>query len=437
MAESQPTDEVLLQEARAGIERHRKSDVTVRVTGPDGRPAPGARIALRMKRHRFLFGCALFEALADQDDGRRAGRIPAETLQHWDDLRRRALELFNVATLPVYWGHYEPEQGRTRAEEVKRLHAWCTQHGLRTKGHPVVWCQAVPDWLPADRDALQRLMQKRLAELVEAFGPQSDHPLDFVDFLNEPTVQPQNFDNPLALWMRDLGPAGTVDMAYDLCCAFDLPARGILNHFMRDDEFLQAARTSTGGGRTIRAIGLQSHQHSGTRPLWMFQEETDRFAAGLGVPVHWTENSVLSGESRHIKFVQGKADVPPWPSTPQAEERQARALADQYTLLFGHPAVEALTQWNFTDACSWLGAPSGLLDKDLRPKPAYHAVHQLIRDQWWTDADLVADADGRATARVFRGDYDLCAADRAGRVERRLSATVDGPQTSLAVSLAP
>jgi GH35 family endo-1,4-beta-xylanase len=318
---------------------------------------------------------------------------------------------------------------------VARLWDWCAANGMKTKGHPLIWCEAVPDWLPQDRDELDRLIRRRMDDLAADFGPLSARPLDFVDFLNEPTVQPANFDNPLALWMRDLGPDGTAEMAYDRAAAFRPAERGILNHFLRDETYLELARRLIDGGRPIRAIGLQSHQHSGTRPLWMFQEETDRFAA-LGVPVHWTENSVLSGEARRIRFVKGRADVPPWPSTPEGEARQAEALVQQYTLLFGHPAVEAVTQWNFTDAASWLSAPSGLLDKDLRPKPAYRALHELIRGRWWTDADLVADRRGLARSRVFRGNYRLRVIAPDGAAERELDATVADSAVRLSVDLA-
>ena len=399
-----PRNAELLARARERIETHRKGDLTIEVLDADGKPAPGVKVEVRMQRHKFLFGIAAFEALADQDEQFVRTR-PMKALDHWDDFRHRARELFNFATLPVYWGHYEPEPGKTQSERVKRLHQWCTEAGWKTKGHPLVWCQGPPDWLPEDPGRIKRLIQERMERLVEDFGPQSDHPLDFVDFINEPTVQPWNFDHALARWMQAIGTDASVEMAYQACRGFDLPRRGMINHFLRDREFLDVCRRLLESGRPLRAVGLQSHQHSGTRPLWMFQEETDLFADTLSLPVHWTENSILSGEMRRIRFVQGKADVPPWPSTPEGEEHQGRALAEQYTLLFGHPKVEALTQWNFTDATAWLGAPSGLLDKDLQPKPSYNALYDLIRRQWWTDTDLVTGNDGRATARVFRGDY--------------------------------
>jgi len=408
-----PSNAELLARARDRIQTHRKSDLTVEVLNGDGKPARGVRVEVRMQRHKFLFGIALFEALADKDEQFCRPRA-MKALDHWDDLRSRARDLFNFGTLPVYWGRYEPQPGETNAQKVKHLHEWCVEGGWKTKAYPLVWCSGPPPWLPDDPREIERLIGERMERLVTDFGPGSDHPLDFVDFINEPTVQPENFDHALARWMQTIGADASVQMAYQACRGYDLPRCGIINHFMRDEEFLGVCRRLTEGGRPLRAVGLQSHQHSGTRPLWMFQEETDLFAETLGLPVHWTENSILSGENRRIRFVQGKAEVPPWPSTPEGEERQERALAEQYTLLFGHPKVEALTQWNFTDATAWLGAPSGLLDEDLQPKPAYRALHELIRGQWWSEVDLDTKSDGCATERVFKGDYRVRALGAKG-----------------------
>jgi len=211
---------------------------------------------------------------------------------------------------------------------------------------------------------------------------------------------------------------------------------GVLNHYLRDEGSLALARSTIESGRTPHAIGLQSHQPSGTRALWMFQEESDAFGR-LGVRVHWTENSLLSGEPRKSHFVKGKANVPPWPCTPEGEEHQARALQEQYTLLFGHPNVDAITQWNFTDACSWLGAPSGLLDRELEPKPAYRALRTLIRRDWWSDAGEVTDGDGRLVTRLFHGDYRVRAVGGNGIPGPWLECAVDGPTCCCRIDLAP
>ena len=42
-----------------------------------------------------------------------------------------------------------------------------------------------------------------------------------------------------------------------------------------------------------------------------------------------------------------------------------------YTALFAHPAVQAITWWDFSDLGAWLGAPAGWLRRDMSPKPVY------------------------------------------------------------------
>ena len=81
-------------------------------------------------------------------------------------------------------------------------------------------------------------------------------------------------------------------------------------------------------------------------------------------------------------------------------------------LLFDHPSVEAVTGWDFTDGC-WLGAPSGLLTADNRPKPAYRALERLIRDEWHTECDVTTDENGCARVCGFKGQYALSDGARA------------------------
>lgn len=79
-----------------------------------------------------------------------------------------------------------------------------------------------------------------------------------------------------------------------------------------------------------------------------------------------------------------------------------------YTTVLAQPAVESLTYWGLGDAGAWLGAPAGLLRADGSPKPGYHALKQLLREDWWVQGqDLRSDAQGVLTLRGFAGDYTL------------------------------
>ena len=74
-------------------------------------------------------------------------------------------------------------------------------------------------------------------------------------------------------------------------------------------------------------------------------------------------------------------------------------------MLFSHPAVEAITWWDFSDRNAWQGAPAGFLRADMTAKPAYDRLLGLVKGQWWTRASGRSDADGRYDFRGFLGRY--------------------------------
>ncbi len=142
----------------------------------------------------------------------------------------------------------------------------------------------------------------------------------------------------------------------------------------------------------------------------------ERFAK-FGKPLHFTEVTVVSGK----RTKQG------WNTTPEGEKRQARQVVEFYRTLFSHPAVEAITWWDFSDQGAWQRAPAGLVRKDMSPKPAYLALKDLIEKQWWTGPlELKTDAAGRVTFRGFLGHYEVEAGGRQGsfRLENAGTAAV-------------
>jgi hypothetical protein len=139
--------------------------------------------------------------------------------------------------------------------------------------------------------------------------------------------------------------------------------------------------------------------HSGPWPDERVWDVCERFAR-FGVPLHFTELTILSGREAW--------DGPtPWPSTPEGEARQAREATRIYTHLFSHPAVEAITWWDFSDRGAWKQAPAGLLRQDMTPKPVYDALADLIRHRWWTKEALTTGENGEASFRGFLGDYTV------------------------------
>ena len=94
-------------------------------------------------------------------------------------------------------------------------------------------------------------------------------------------------------------------------------------------------------------------------------------------PLHFTEATILSGELGYeLKKSRPGFD---WKSTSEGERRKAADVERFYTVLFSHPAVEAITWWDAGDQGAWQGAPAGLLRADMSPKPAYDVLLGLVK----------------------------------------------------------
>ena len=131
----------------------------------------------------------------------------------------------------------------------------------------------------------------------------------------------------------------------------------------------------------IDAIGIQSHQHQGYWGAKKIKEVIERFSR-FGLPVHFTENTLLSGmlmppEIEDLNDYQ----VESWDTVPFMEIRQQEDLAEMYGILLNSPYVKAATYWDFADG-AWLNAPSGLVRVDGTPKPAYDRLKSIVESRY-------------------------------------------------------
>ena len=399
-----PSDADLWKGADARIERHRKADATI-VVRRDGRPVADAKIALRQTRHAFLFGSNIFVW------GQCADAKAEEAY------RKRFAELLNYATLPFYWPMYEPQRGRPSHERTEKVARWCREQRILTKGHPLAWNFAEPRWLGDDWQEVRRLQMARFDDCVGRFAGLVDR----WDVVNEAT----HFDRPEFLraapkltdvWKR-LGRVEFTVECFEYARKAGPKATLLINDYRTDPAYerLIEKLVDSRGKRLYDVIGIQSHMHGGTWTNKTIYDVCDRFAR-FGVPLHFTETTILSGE-------RGWERKRPWASTPEGEAYQAKEVARFYTMLFSHPAVEAITWWDFSDYHAWQGAPAGFLRSDMSPKPAFDALVRLVKQKWWTRAELTTGGDGAARFRGFLGDYEA-------------TITADGKTQTVPLSLA-
>ncbi len=384
---------------------HRGARTVVTVLDDAGVPLADADVAVAQSRHAFAFGCTAFELVeADEPDA----ADPA-VLERW-------LALFDTATLPYYWAQVEPERGRPRTQRLLAAARWLTDRGVAVKGHPLAWHTLAPAWLrDLPEDEVAAAVRERIARDVSAA-------LGLVgtwDAINEVVIMPVFDKEPnglTRLCARD-GRVATARLAFEAARAADPAATLLLNDFDLSADYERLVEDCLAAGVRIDAIGLQTHMHQGYRGEEWTRGVLDRFAR-FGLPLHLTETTLVSGDLMPPEIEDlNDWQVPSWPSTPEGEARQADELVRHYRTLFGHPAVQAATYWGISDAGAWLGAPAGLLRADGSPKPAYDALHALVRGEWWLDSTPVrTDAEGRFVLDGSLGEYTVTAGDRTGAV---------------------
>ena len=266
----------IIRKARQRIRDVRRREVEVCVTH-DGKPVENAQVSLLMRRHEFLFGCNCFPATT------------YETKEENDRYTQLFTNILNYGTLPFYWGRYQPQQYRYNEPEIANQVKWTKDHGLKSKGHPLVWHEVVPSWL-TDAHDVGTLEVERVRDIMSKYA----HQVDFWDLNNETTVN-HRFDNPITHWIDKIGPMNMMKLIGGVAREANPDVKLLYNDFnVHGDDFYRFLAQMRDEDVQVYGIGIQSHMH---QFRWTFEETMqimDR-AAEYGWPLHFTECTVISG----------------------------------------------------------------------------------------------------------------------------------------------
>jgi len=381
-------------QAASDLFAHRRGAKTVKVASEGGKP-----VTVRQERHRFLFGCAEFStvAYASKEMEPAAAAAAEKRFAYMADI-------FNSVTLPFYWGNYEPEQGKPDRQRLESAALWLKERGMTLKGHPLCWHTVCAPWLLSmSNDEIFETQIARIRRDVGAFKGL----IDMWDVINEAVIMPlfDSYDNAMTRLCRARGRIKLIRDLFSEARGANSAATLLINDFETSESYDILVEGLLESGIRIDAIGIQSHMHQGYWGVEKTEEILERFSR-FGLPLHFTEVSLVSGAIMPPEIVDlNDYQVESWPSSPEGEERQARETAMFYDSLFAHPLVQSITWWSFMDGL-WLNAPSGLLDKNSEPKPAYRELLKRIKGDWWSgEQQLVTGASGEIAVSGFQGDY--------------------------------
>jgi endo-1,4-beta-xylanase len=358
--------------AAARIDQHRKANLTVEVRDSAGRPVSGARIRARMQRHSFGFGSAV------------AAELLVGTSADSARYREIVASLYNKVVFEndLKWTEWAWENVSTRPRTFQALQ-WLLERGISVRGHCLVW----PGWsnMPPDvRHLTDQALRKRIHDHVLGIA---GHPqllgLEEWDVINEPYSNHDVMDRlgkeETGTWFElahQANPgAGLYINDYNILAAEGADLRH-QDYYYRTIDYLKNTL-----GAPIHGIGMQSHFSGQLTPPERVFEILERFS-GLGLILQITEFDINIDN----------------------EALQADYLRDFMTVVFSHPAVNAIVMWGFWEGRHWL--PKGALYRmDWTPKPHGLVWENLVFSEWWTDQELLTDSEGKVDLRGFKGDY--------------------------------
>ncbi len=384
-------------------ERYRKGDAVIRVVDRAGRPVEGASIKAEQLTHDFLFGCNIymFDRLATPEQNAR-----------YKELFKGVM---NYATLPFYWRGFERERGKPGYAYIDKVARWCRENGVTAKGHPLVWTHeaGVPTWLPEDRpDEVRRLLEARVREIVSRYKGligvwdvvnESTHTRTFAD------MSVFDYTSLPVRWAEEANPEAML-----IVNEF-----GVIGDTKGTGAFFKLLKQMKDAGVPYDAVGIQTHMHGRLLSLPTILETLDKFAE-LGKPIHFTETTVLSGRET---------------SDPAEEKKQAAYVEKFYRVCFSHPAVKAITWWDFSDAGAWQRVAAGLVRKDMTPKPVYRVLDRLINKEWRTSVEGRTGADGTYSFRGFGGEYRVEVTIPSGEMKTAESHVAEQKMNSIEVRM--
>jgi endo-1,4-beta-xylanase len=358
--------------------------------------AAGRFGAMTLSRRYFLgaaamagFATTIGRAAATAIASRRAGFGAAATLvdlkadpRLGEAIAARCTELAPVWELN--WQFLRPKRDAFVFGAGDELVAFADSHGLKTRGHSLVWYSGMPDWtreISSARDA-----ERELVRHIETTAGHYRGKLTSWNVVNEPTADDASNDRSYrpCLWSNYLGPR-YAEIAFRAAAAADPHAKLMLNEY--DVEHVgprNANRRATlrrmaldllDAGAPLQAIGLQGHLQGAT-PI--DRDGLSAFVADMrraGLEVYVTELDVID------------RDLPGDPAERDAIiARQVDALLSAASA----PApLDKIVTWGLSDRYSWI--PYMLprwdhlpnrplpLDADFRPKPFMATIEKFTR----------------------------------------------------------
>ncbi len=366
------------KEALARVEAHRKSDLSLHLTGTGGQPLANTSVKVELRRHQFGFGSAV-----------NAKRFTSSAATP-DDVRYREIidKYFSIVVFEndlkdgLWEPHYDDNRKKSRNAELDAAFAWLQERHIPVRGHYLMQVatpfnfNGVTDG-NAIRDRVISSVKERLA------------------FVKDRVCEWDVINHPIAWHGADM--------------LNKIPG---LDHL--DEEVFTLARSLTKLPFFVNEdqVFRPGPQYDDTYLYIQRLKDKGFVVAGLGNQAHFDESYLPSPEhllavTDHFhKLVPHQAITEYDIVTSNDEELAADYTRDVLIATFSHPAYTSFLFWGFWEGAHWKPEAASW-SKDWKPRKRAEAITDLIGKQWHTSGALTTDANGRIQWRGFPGWYQV------------------------------
>ena len=281
------------------------------------------------------------------------------------------------------WEVVHPEPQSFDFSQADQIVDFATRHGMKIRGHTLVWHRQNPTWLTEGKytsGELAEILEKHIKTVVGRYRGK----IFAWDVVNEAFDELHPGELRSTIW-RDqpgIGLAGNGSSYIERCFrwAHEADPQALLFYNEaeaetmnpKSDAIYAMVRDFRQRGVPIDGVGFEMHIAHLHADVASISANIKRFTA-LGVQVHITEMDVALPVDAE--------------GNPRAEDLQLQA--EIYRQIAGacvsHPGCTAIQTWGFTDKYSWIGSHSKQtegaalpFDRNYRAKPAYDALRGAL-----------------------------------------------------------
>lgn len=376
------------------IEQLRKADMNFNIVAEGGGPETRAKLKVRMQRHDFDFGTAV--KASRFPGGREFNATFVEKLGNLDGEGHGFSSV--VFENDLKWPAWEDEWISTN-EQTRRTLSYLRDNKFDIRGHVLLWpgWDNLPNRMEENRNNptfLTTELDKHLVDFLETEN--FDEYVKDWDVLNE-----INTNTDLAAALR--GSPGyttgrevyaeTFTRARELAPDAKLYINDYITLSLKNtegaiiyDQYKDFIGEIVDAGAPIDGIGFQAHLGASPNSIYEVLGTLDDFYNAYGLEAKITE-----------------LDMP----RSVSEELGATYMKDFLTATFSHESMTGIMFWNWWDRDTWANPGINLFNEDWSRTLPGDTYVELVFNEWWTNADLEADANGNASVRGFKGDYTV------------------------------